>query len=138
MIASGKFYWRMFKKLKQKIESESEGEQSPASRNERSKRRSNEVRSRIWLFTFSNLYYNCEGFIVFDKYWALLYRIYICLLFIKGTSTVKKAEESPVVSPEKQSELTPDRSSSVEQPNTTPTSQHVIARVHQLLEVNMA
>ncbi|CAB4042907.1 Hypothetical predicted protein, partial [Paramuricea clavata] len=83
----------MFKKLKQKIESESEGEQSPVSRNERSKRRSNE-----------------------------------------GTSSPKKAEESPVVSPEKQSELTPGRSSSVEQPNTTPTSQYVIARVHQLLE----
>ena len=35
----------MFKKLKQKIESESEGEQSPVSRNEteRPKRRSNEV-----------------------------------------------------------------------------------------------
>jgi hypothetical protein len=72
----------------------------------------------------------------------LIFALYkaICLLFIKGTSSVKNTEESPVVSPEKDSELrsTPDRSSSVEQQNTTPTSQRVIARVHQLLEVNMA
>lgn len=33
----------MFKKLKQKIESESEGEQSPVSKSEKLNRRSNEV-----------------------------------------------------------------------------------------------
>ena len=44
-----------------------------------------------------------------------------------------------MVSPEKERELrsSPDRSTSVEQQNTTPTSQNVIARVHQLLEVNI-
>ena len=64
----------------------------------------------------------------------------MCLIFNKGTSSVKKSAESPVVSVEKESELrsSPDRSTSVEQQNTTPTSQNVIARVHQLLEVNIS
>lgn len=43
----------------------------------------------------------------------------------------EKTEESPLVSPENQSEVTADQSAHVEQA----TSQHVIARVHQLLEV---
>jgi hypothetical protein len=43
VIVGEKAYQKMFKKLKQKIESESEGEQSPVSRNDRAKRRSNEV-----------------------------------------------------------------------------------------------
>lgn len=56
----------MFKKLKQKIESESEGEQSPVSRNERTKKRSNEVRSIEYdentkRFIFEN---NFERFLV--------------------------------------------------------------------------
>ena len=50
----------MFKKLKQKIESESEGEQSPVSRNERPKRRSNEVRSIL-----ITILYNNEAFVIF-------------------------------------------------------------------------
>ena len=63
---------------------------------------------------------------------------YIYLIFIQGTSTARKSEDSLVV-PEKESELrsSPDRSTastSVQQQNTTATS-NVIARVHQLLEV---
>ena len=50
----------MFKKLKQKIESESEGEQSPVSRNEGPKRRSKEVRSIL-----ITLLHNNEAFVIF-------------------------------------------------------------------------
>ena len=54
---------------------------------------------------------------------------YLC---IKASPTVKKTEESTSVSPETdRSHKTPDNAV----PEDTPTSQHVIARVHQLLEV---
>lgn len=46
----------MFKKLRQKIESESEGEQSPVSRNERQKKRPNEVRSTSFKYDYLQLF----------------------------------------------------------------------------------
>lgn len=57
------------------------------------------------------------------------------VVFIQGASPAKKSEESTSVTPERN---TSQKATDNVVPEHTPTTQHVIARVHELLEVRFA